>query len=93
MIKDAIRKVVDGQGLSQEEAVSAMTEIMEGDATPAQISCFITALRMKGESVDEITGFVSVMRLKSVKVGSKRDPLIDTCGTGGDKLNTFNVCH
>lgn len=91
MIKDAIRKVIEGHGLSQEEAVSAMTEIMEGEATPAQISCFITALRMKGENVDEITGFVSVMRSKSVKVSSKREPLIDTCGTGGDKLNTFNI--
>ena len=91
MIRDAIRKVVDGQSLSQEEAVAAMTEIMEGEATPAQISCLITALRMKGETVDEITGFVRVMREKSVKVATSRDPLIDTCGTGGDKLNTFNI--
>jgi len=91
VIKEAIRKVVEGEDLSQAEAVSAMTEIMEGEATPAQIACLITALRMKGETVDEITGFVRVMREKSVKVTSTRTPLIDTCGTGGDRLNTFNI--
>lgn len=91
MIKDAIRQVVEGENLTQEEAVAAMTEIMDGEATPAQISCLITALRMKGETVDEITGFVRVMREKSIKVTSARKPLIDTCGTGGDKLKTFNI--
>lgn len=91
MIKEAIRKLVDRDGLSVQEAVAAMTEIMDGEATPAQISCFITALRMKGETVDEITGFVQVMREKSIRVSSSRSPLVDTCGTGGDMLNTFNI--
>lgn len=77
--------------MSQDEAVSAMTEIMDGEATPAQVASFITALRMKGETLDEITGFVRVMREKSVKVRPKATDLLDTCGTGGDKLNTFNI--
>lgn len=91
MIVDAIRKVVEGEHLSECESAAAMTTIMEGEATPSQIACLITALRMKGETVDEITGFVRVMREKSVSVKSSRLPLIDTCGTGGDKLNTFNI--
>lgn len=91
MIKDAIRQVVEGQNLTEQEAMSAMTQIMNGEATSAQIACLITALRMKGETVDEIAGFVRVMREMSVKVKPSRTPLIDTCGTGGDRLNTFNV--
>ncbi|HOM71582.1 MAG TPA: anthranilate phosphoribosyltransferase, partial [Armatimonadota bacterium] len=91
MIKDAIRAVVEGSFLTEDEAAAAMNEIMSGEATPAQIACLITALRMRGETVDEITGFVRVMREKSVKVTSSRMPLIDTCGTGGDRLKTFNI--
>ena len=91
MIREAIRKVVDGGDLTQEEAVVAMTEIMDGEATPAQVASFVTALRMKGETVEEITGFVRVMREKSVKVRPQAANLLDTCGTGGDKLNTFNI--
>ena len=64
---------------------------MEGAATPAQVACFLTALRMKGETVEEITGFVKVMRDKSVRVRPKSGNLVDTCGTGGDKLDTFNI--
>jgi anthranilate phosphoribosyltransferase len=91
MIREAIRKVVEGGNLTQAEAVAAMTEIMDGEATPAQVASFITALRMKGETVEEITGFVKVMREKSVKVRPQAADLLDTCGTGGDKLNTFNI--
>lgn len=91
MIREAIRKIVDGGDLTQQEAAAAMTEIMEGEATPSQISCFITALRMKGETVDEITGFVRVMREKAVKVRPQATDLLDTCGTGGDKFSTFNI--
>ncbi|MCX8053787.1 MAG: anthranilate phosphoribosyltransferase [Armatimonadetes bacterium] len=91
MIREAIRKVVEGQDLSETEAIAAMTEIMDGEATPAQVASFITALRMKGETVEEITGFVKVMREKSVKVTPKTTDLLDTCGTGGDRLNTFNI--
>jgi len=91
MIRDAIRKAVERQDLTEDEAVAAMTEIMDGEATPAQVASFITALRMKGETVEEITGFVKVMREKAVKVRPKARDLLDTCGTGGDKLNTFNI--
>lgn len=91
MIREAIRKVVEGADLAQEEAVGAMTEIMDGEATAAQVACFVTALRMKGETVEEITGFVRVMREKAVKVRPQAVDLLDTCGTGGDKLNTFNI--
>jgi len=91
VIREAIRKVVEGEDLGEPEAVAAMTEIMDGEATPAQIASLITALRIKGETVDEITGFVRVMRDKCVKVRPTRTPLIDTCGTGGDRLNTFNI--
>jgi anthranilate phosphoribosyltransferase len=91
LIREAIRKAVERENLTETEAVAAMTEIMDGEATPAQIACLVTALRMKGETVDEITGFVRVMREKSTKVNPTRKPLVDTCGTGGDKLNTFNI--
>jgi anthranilate phosphoribosyltransferase len=93
MIRDAIRKVVDREDLTEAEAVAVMAEIMDGDATPAQIASFITALRMKGETVDEVTGFARVMREKSIKIPTKARPtaIIDTCGTGGDHLGTFNI--
>jgi anthranilate phosphoribosyltransferase len=93
MIRDAIRKVVDRQDLTESESIAAMQEIMDGDATPSQIAGFITALRMKGEAVDEIAGFASVMREKSIKIPTERssEEMIDTCGTGGDHLNTFNI--
>lgn len=91
MIREVIKKVVEGCDLSEAEAIAAMTEIMNGEATPAQVASFITAMRMKGETVEEITGFAKVMREKAVKVRPKRNDLVDTCGTGGDKLNTFNI--
>ncbi|MDI6827056.1 MAG: anthranilate phosphoribosyltransferase [Armatimonadota bacterium] len=93
MIGEAIKKVVEKIDLTEEEAAAVMEEIMNGDATPAQIASFITALRMKGETVDEVTGFARVMREKSVKIPTKCEPssLVDTCGTGGDRLNTFNI--
>jgi len=93
MIRDAIRKVAEREDLTEAEAVAVMTEIMDGEATPAQIAGLITALRMKGETVDEVTGFARVMREKSIKIPTSREPtaLIDTCGTGGDHLGTFNV--
>ncbi len=91
MIKDAIRKVVEGQNLARSEAVAAMTEIMSGEATDAQISALITGLRMKGETIDEISGFAEVMREKALQVNPKAEKLIDTCGTGGDLSHTFNI--
>ncbi|MDI6784496.1 MAG: anthranilate phosphoribosyltransferase [bacterium] len=91
MIKEAISKLVEKQDLTRGEAVSVMTEIMSGEASEAQIASFITALRMKGETVDEITGCALVMREKAAKIKSTRQPVVDTCGTGGDKSGTFNI--
>lgn len=68
-----------------------MTEIMNGEATPAQIGSFLTALRLKGESIDEITGFAEVMRDKATRIECTREDVVDTCGTGGDGLSTFNI--
>lgn len=95
MIKEAIATVVRGDDLTEGEMIEAMEEIMEGRATPSQIGSFITALRMKGEIVDEITGAAKVMRAKAEKIELKDHPedetILDTCGTGGDSANTFNV--
>jgi len=91
MIKDSIKKIVDKTDLSQDEAYTVMGEIMSGEATPSQISCLITALRMKGETADEVTGFAQKMRENAVKIDTKVDNLLDTCGTGGDFSGTFNI--
>lgn len=91
MIKEHISRVVAGENLSEEQAVSAMEEIMEGRATPAQIAGLLTALKLKGETVDEITGFARVMRSRATQVKSTHPMLVDTCGTGGDGANTFNI--
>ncbi|MDI6641001.1 MAG: anthranilate phosphoribosyltransferase [Elusimicrobiota bacterium] len=95
MIKEAIQKAVNRQNLSEEEATAVMTEIMSGQATEAQISSYITALRMKGETVEEITGSAKVMRKFAVRVERKENIadkiVVDTCGTGGDGLKTFNI--
>ncbi len=90
MIREAIEAVVSGSSLSMEDAAAAMNEIMSGDATPAQFGAFVTALRMKGESVDEIAGMAQVMRERSLHVEIDGD-LVDTCGTGGDNAGSFNV--
>ncbi len=90
MIKEAIVSLVDGNDLSADEAGRAMSEIMSGEATPAQFAAFVTALRMKGETVDEIVGLARGMREKSLHVNVS-DPVVDTCGTGGDGANTFNI--
>ncbi|HDM76247.1 MAG TPA: anthranilate phosphoribosyltransferase [Deltaproteobacteria bacterium] len=105
MIRETLYKVVNRQDLTEEEMVATMTEIMEGKATQAQIGAFITALRMKGETVEEITGAARVMREKALKIGSgnglvsldrddiniDQETIVDTCGTGGDGTNTFNI--
>jgi len=93
MIKEAISKVVTGADLSEEEMVGVMNEVMSGECTPAQIGSFITALRMKGETIAEITGAARVMRDKADRVdgGTGDGILVDTCGTGGDSSGTFNV--
>ncbi len=96
MIREYIIKLVDGVSLSEAEMETAMDEIMSGEATPAQIGSFITALRLKGETVDEITGAAKVMRKKAIRVNITpsrlRDGVIlDVVGTGGDGAKTFNV--
>ena len=90
-IRDAIDKLVNRVSLSEAEMIEAMNQIMTGEATPLQVASFLTALRMKGESVEEVTGAARVMREKAhrVQVGSKT--VIDTCGTGGDQKGTFNI--
>ncbi|ADU26862.1 anthranilate phosphoribosyltransferase [Ethanoligenens harbinense] len=90
MIKEAIGQVVEGKDLSPEQARGAMDEIMSGGATPAQIGAYITALRMKGESIDEITASAQVMREKAPLVRAEGD-VLDIVGTGGDRSFTFNV--
>lgn len=91
-MKEIIAKVVNGDNLTEEEAKLAMHQIMEGKATDAQIGAFLTALRVKKETIEEITGFAFVMREKSssIKVYDKNN-VIDTCGTGGDVKGTFNI--
>ena len=90
MIRDAIVALVDGRSLTEEEAAACMEEIMSDQATPAQFGAFVVALRLKGESVDEIAGMARVMREKALPI-SLQGPLLDTCGTGGDAKGTFNV--
>jgi anthranilate phosphoribosyltransferase len=91
MIKEAVAKVVEKQDLSMAETEGAMKEIMSGEATPSQISAFITALRMKGETAAEIAGCARVMREHAIRVSPKRSDVVDTCGTGGDASGTFNI--
>ena len=91
MIADLVKKAADSQDLSADEAQAAMSEIMSGEATPAQIAAFLVAMRMKGETVDEVTAFARVMRAHVLPVKTSRRPLVDTCGTGGDEIKTFNV--
>lgn len=90
MIRETIRQVVDGANLSADSARAVMMEMMSGSATPSQISAFITAMRMKGETEEELFGFASAMREKAIRISSP-DDAVDLCGTGGDRLNTFNI--
>ncbi len=91
MIKEAIQRIVSGENLTQGEAYNVMEEIMEGKCTDSQISSYITALRMKGETIDEIAGSCKAMREKAVYVNSGSNMALDTCGTGGDNLHLFNI--
>jgi anthranilate phosphoribosyltransferase len=91
MIKEAIKKVVQKEDLRETEMMEVMNEIMEGRATPAQIGAFITALRIKGETVDEVTGAARIMRKKATRIDAQSSVVVDTCGTGGDGRNTFNI--
>ncbi len=91
MIVQAIDKLVQGQSLTDTEASGAMGEIMDGDATPAQIGALLIGLRMKGETADEIAGLARVMRARATQVDVQGMDVVDTCGTGGDRSGTFNI--
>lgn len=91
MIKEALAKVIQKMDLEESEMVQTMTEVMEGRTTPAQLGAFLAALRMKGETVDEVTGAARIMRQKATRVDARSPVIVDTCGTGGDGRKTFNI--
>jgi len=90
-VQQALARLLDGHDLSRDEARAVMNEIMEGEATPAQIGGFLVALRLKGETADEIAGCAEAMREHVLTVRPKRDDLVDTAGTGGDAARTINI--
>lgn len=90
-IQSAIKLVIEGSDLPKDDMHAVMHAIMTGECTPAQIAGFLVGLRMKGETIDEITAAAQVMRELSTKVVTNSNHLIDTCGTGGDGVNTFNI--
>jgi anthranilate phosphoribosyltransferase len=91
MIQPAIAKLLDHKDLARAEMIEVMGEIADGGATPAQVGAFLAALRVKGETVEEIAGAATVMRQRVDRVRVSRDVFVDTCGTGGDGRNTFNI--
>jgi anthranilate phosphoribosyltransferase len=92
MIREGIQKLIDGASLSFEESQEIMREVMSGKATNAQIAAFLTALRMNGETVEELIAFAEVMRERCLRIHPRvQSRLVDTCGTGGDKTKTFNI--
>ena len=90
-MKEILSKLVDGNNLTKEETMHAQELILTGQVTPAQIACFLTALRMKGETLDEITGLASVLRDKAQTIAPKVDNYVDFVGTGGDCTYSFNI--
>jgi anthranilate phosphoribosyltransferase len=90
-IREAIDKLVNRIDLSEADMIDAMNQIMTGEASPLQVAAFLTALRMKGETVDEVTGAARVMREKAHRVQVGARTVLDTCGTGGDQKGTFNI--
>jgi len=91
MIQEALAQLLDGRDLAREQAREVMNEIMRGEATPAQIGAFLVALRLKGETAEEIAGSAEAMREHVLPVRPKRADLVDVVGTGGDGANTFNI--
>ena len=90
-IQQAIKAVIAREDLSREDMTSVMQQIMTGEATPSQIGGFLVGLRMKGESIDEISAAATVMRALATRVETSADHLVDTCGTGGDSSGSFNI--
>jgi anthranilate phosphoribosyltransferase len=91
MIKEALHKILERKDLEKQEAYEAMSEVMSGNASETLIASFLVALRMKGETVEEIAGCAQAMREKATQIQSKHLNVIDTCGTGGDATGTFNI--
>jgi anthranilate phosphoribosyltransferase len=91
MIQKAIANIAEGKDLPREVATQTLIQIMNGEATGAQIAAFLVGLRMKGESIEEITGLAQAMRSMATRIEPARRPLVDTCGTGGDASGTFNI--
>ncbi|MEE8483046.1 MAG: anthranilate phosphoribosyltransferase, partial [Nitrospinota bacterium] len=92
MIKEAIAKLIEKKDLAEDEMVGVFGQIMSGGASDAQIGAFLIALRIKGETIGEITGAAKVMREKALKIKTpKGATVVDTCGTGGDASGTFNI--
>lgn len=91
MIQEAISKLIEKEDLNSDEAFKVMNEIMNGESSDAQIAGFLVALRIKGETIDEITACAKVMREKASRIKPKVDKLVDVVGTGGDKSGTFNI--
>jgi anthranilate phosphoribosyltransferase len=91
VIRETIQKVIEGNHLTEAEMIETMDEIMEGQTTDAQIACFLTALRLKGETIEEMIGGVRVMRAKSTRVPTKHPLVVDTCSTGGSGIHSFNI--
>jgi anthranilate phosphoribosyltransferase len=90
LVRAALAGVIDGRTLSLDEARGAMGSVMDGEATPAQLAALLVALRMRGETVEELAGFAAAMRERVVRVDAP-DGVVDTCGTGGDGSGTFNI--
>ena len=91
MLKEVLNQVISGENLSRQAAKESMQTIMAGEASDAQIGSLLTALRIKGETSEEIAGFAETMRSHTVKVSCRQSGLLDTCGTGGDRKGTFNI--
>ncbi|MFP3905107.1 MAG: anthranilate phosphoribosyltransferase, partial [Armatimonadota bacterium] len=91
MLGPLTEKIIEGQTISSKEAEEAMGNIMAGEATPAQIGAFLTAMRMAGERPEQIEGFARSMRENCIRIPYDGDDLVDTCGTGGDAMDTFNI--
>ncbi len=90
-LQEAIAGICRGEDLSRDQASAVMRILMSGDASAVQMAAFLTALHMKGESIDEIAGFAETMRQLATRIETSRRPLVDTCGTGGDHSGTFNI--
>jgi len=91
VIQQAIKMVTEGENMNRATAANVMHAIMKGETTPAQISGLLVGLRMKGETVDEITGFAEAMRSSAALISPRSTTIVDTCGTGGDAAGTFNI--